>query len=270
MEIKKIIISLIFLLFLISLINIVVADTNSINSTNYTGNINKLKTDEIVEFEGKNVKVVRISSSSTVFDVGGEKQAIKIYEEKQIDGVKIYVDNIFYVEEPEDRFVEFYVSKLFDTQCGNNKCETGEDKKNCCEDCGCNSGYKCEDNYCELINKGECSGNNDCNDDNSTTLDSCTGTPKKCIHTYVMECKKNEDCDDNNNCTNDECISNTCYNKKIDNCKQEIQTEKENISENKSENKNLENKEVLSEKKQGFFGSILTFIKQKLFKLVNF
>ncbi|MCX6711603.1 MAG: hypothetical protein NT139_01010 [Candidatus Woesearchaeota archaeon] len=266
MEIKRLIFIIAFLLFLINIINIVHADTNETNSTNISISTNKLKIGDSSEFEGKIVKVIRISSGSAVFEVGGEKQAIKVYEEKQINGVKIYVDNIFYVEEPEDRFVEIYVSKLFSTQCGNGNCETGEDKKNCCKDCGCASGYKCDDNYCRLINTGECSDNKDCDDHNSTTLDLCTGTPKKCDHKIVTECKKNEDCNDNNNCTNDECISNTCYNKKIDNCKQEVQTEKENITGNKS----VENKEVLSEKKQGFFGSMLTFIKQKLFKLVNF
>lgn len=267
MEIKRLIFIIAFLLFLINIINIVHADTNETNSTNISISTNKLKLGDSSEFEGKIVKVVRINSGSVVFDVDSEKQAIKIKEEKQINGVKIYVNNIFYVEEPEDRFVEIYVSKLFSTQCGNGNCETGEDKQNCCNDCGCDIGYKCEDNYCRLVvPKGECAGNDDCDDSNSSTLDLCTGTPKKCIHSFVLECKKNEDCDDANNCTKDECTDNNCFNKKIDNCKQEIQTEKENISENKS----VENKEVLSEKKQGFFGSILTFIKQKLFKLVNF
>ncbi|MFH0936519.1 MAG: hypothetical protein V1815_02480 [Candidatus Woesearchaeota archaeon] len=252
MEIKKVIIYFVFLLFTIS---IIYASTNSTN---------KLKSGESAEFEGKTIKVVRITSSNVVFDVGGEKQAIKAYEEKQIDGVKIFVNEIFFVEEVEERFVNFDVFELFDYECGNGKCETGEIEK-CCKDCGCSSGYKCVDNYCELINTGECSGNDDCDDNNIATLDLCTGTPKKCIHTIVTECKNNQDCDDKNNCTKDECVSNSCYNKKIDNCKQEVDEIKE---ENKSI-ENLENKDNLNEEKPSFFKSILTFIKQKLFKLVN-
>jgi hypothetical protein len=254
MEIKKITIYIVFLLFLINIVN---ATTNSSN---------KLKINESTEFESKNIKIVKIGSSSAVFEVEGEKQAIKRDEDKQVDGVKIIVNNIFYVEEQEDRFVEFDVFELFNYECGNGKCEAGEEEK-CCKDCGCKSGYECVDNYCELINKGECSKDEDCDDKNSTTLDLCKGTPKKCVHIFVIECKKNEDCDDKNNCTKDECISSTCYNKKIDNCKEEI---KETKKEENIENKSLENKGILNEKKQGFFKSILTFIKQKLFKLVNF
>lgn len=268
MEIKRLILISAFLLFLINLINIVYADTNSTNSTNYTGSINKLKIGDSAEFEGKIVKVVRISSSSVVFEVDGEKQAVKAYEEKQVDGIRIYVDNIFYVEESEDRFVEFYIDELFDYECGNGKCETGEEEK-CCKDCSCKTGYKCVDNYCELINTGECSGNDDCDDNNITTFDLCTGTPKKCIHTFIIECKKNEDCDDHNECTKDECIDNTCFNKKIDGCKPENKTE---INENvgvKEGNKSSVIQVNLNEK-IGFFDRLLTFIKQKLFKLVNF
>jgi hypothetical protein len=33
--------------------------------------------------------------------------------------------------------------------CGNNKCETGETKENCCQDCGCDSGLYCTDNLCK-------------------------------------------------------------------------------------------------------------------------
>ncbi|MEM5872587.1 MAG: hypothetical protein QXD55_01885 [Candidatus Aenigmatarchaeota archaeon] len=33
--------------------------------------------------------------------------------------------------------------------CGNNKCESGETKENCCRDCGCDSGLYCESNICK-------------------------------------------------------------------------------------------------------------------------
>jgi hypothetical protein len=240
---------------------------NIVCATNINSS-NKLKINDSTGFEDKIIRVLKISSGVAVFEVDGEKQAIKLNEEKPVDGVKIIVNNIFYVEEKEDRFVEFDVFELFSYECGNGKCETGEEQK-CCKDCGCSIGYKCVDNYCELIKTGECSENNDCDDDNSTTLDLCTGTPKKCIHTIVIECNTNEDCNDDNNCTKDECIDNTCYNKKINNC--ELNKEEKNIQENKNvTNEETLNKQTNEKKQEGFFDRIFIFIKQKLFKLVNF
>lgn len=32
--------------------------------------------------------------------------------------------------------------------CGNNNCESGESSNNCCQDCGCSSGFTCQNNIC--------------------------------------------------------------------------------------------------------------------------
>jgi hypothetical protein len=35
--------------------------------------------------------------------------------------------------------------------CGNGVCEPGEDRRNCCRDCGYPQGYECKDNTCIKI-----------------------------------------------------------------------------------------------------------------------
>jgi len=40
-------------------------------------------------------------------------------------------------------------------ECGNGVCESGEDQLNCCLDCGCPEGYKCEMNKCIEISQKE-------------------------------------------------------------------------------------------------------------------
>lgn len=48
-------------------------------------------------------------------------------------------------------------------ECGNNKCEAGENQENCCTDCGCPTGDECKDNICTLI-PPECTPGWKCHD----------------------------------------------------------------------------------------------------------
>lgn len=76
----------------------------------------------------------------------------------------------------------------------------------------------------------ECQTNSDCNDNNPSTNDVCSGSPKRCSNTNIVscinednycppncdfaldtdcdECNSNQDCDDNNACTQDTCSGN--------------------------------------------------------------
>ena len=91
--------------------------------------------------------------------------------------------------------------------CGNGICEYGENSNNCCIDCGCDNGYKCENNTCievkPICGDGICSPNENCYD-----------CPKDC------KCKEGEYCSD----IDKKCIKPICGNGKcepfesFDNC----------------------------------------------------
>ncbi len=68
--------------------------------------------------------------------------------------------------------------------CGNNRCESGEMTTNCCNDCGCQSGYYCTDNVCKprcgdgIKTDGE-TADNCCQDAGCPSGESCQNN--KCI-----------------------------------------------------------------------------------------
>jgi hypothetical protein len=71
--------------------------------------------------------------------------------------------------------------------CGNNKCETGETKEACCQDCGCDSGLYCENNVC----KPRC-GDNVCaggENQNTCCLDCGCPTGFICQNSICVELK---------------------------------------------------------------------------------
>ncbi len=82
--------------------------------------------------------------------------------------------------------------------CGNNSCDSDEERMYCCKDCGCSainqSNYECMDNLCVNPEWNKCKIDADCNDDNSCTVDSCAGVPRSCKHDYINECASNDDC----------------------------------------------------------------------------
>lgn len=125
--------------------------------------------------------------------------------------------------------------------CGDRICQQNE--KNCCSDCGCKEGYSCVEEVCV---RNACASTDDCNDHNPCTTDTCTGTPKTCVHKDQDGCSieeecvqqtnsisinnvssfcnvKNEwekqradgaQCDEGYECLGEKCQSNTCYTEK--------------------------------------------------------
>ncbi|HII71441.1 TPA: hypothetical protein HA265_01670, partial [Candidatus Woesearchaeota archaeon] len=59
--------------------------------------------------------------------------------------------------------------------------------------CGCPADFICENNICIGAEKDECSGNADCDDDDVSTSDTCSGTPKKCEHAPITDCVSGDD-----------------------------------------------------------------------------
>jgi len=90
-------------------------------------------------------------------------------------------------------------------------------------ECDCDA--SCSNELC--ISRDQCSKDLDCNDNDETTLDTCEGSPKKCIYSEKpiakAQCTKNEDCNDDNECTQDNCEDGSCRFTEIPNCKKEVQ-----------------------------------------------
>lgn len=240
-----------------------------------------LKQGQVYEVSSKSVVVENIHSDVAKFNVDGIKNIIGIGEMKEINGVEILVESIFYVDQPEERTVNVVMSVAF--YCGDGTCDTdhNETKNNCCEDCGCNSGYTCQDEVCksaaqiqqeeqeeEEASADKCEKDSDCDDNDSLTEDICKsypGKPNKCLNIPPI-CKTDIECDDQNSCTLDKCVNNDCSYTDVSGCseEQEVKDEKEEEetvpeSENQSEESQTEMIEIVREEK-GFFSKIISFL----------
>lgn len=189
-----------------------------------------LKQGEIYETGKKELIVENIRSDKIKVNVDGVKNIVNIGEQKEINGVNILLESVFYTDELEDRTATVVISMAF--YCGDGTCDTeqNETKENCCEDCGCMPGYVCSDGVCkteaqikkeeeeeEEKSKDECEKDIDCDDNDSTTDDICIskpGKPNKCLH-MLQICQADSDCDDQNPCTVDRCVDHDCFNTKM-------------------------------------------------------
>ncbi|MDP2908667.1 MAG: hypothetical protein Q8N77_02575 [Nanoarchaeota archaeon] len=189
-----------------------------------------LRQGEAYSVGDKEIIVENIRPDKAVIGVGGVKSIISVGEQKEVNGIDILVEGVFYVDQPEERTVIVVMSVAF--YCGDGNCDTGqnETKENCCKDCGCNSGYVCSDNVCkseaqvkkeqeeeEEKNEDKCSSNADCDDNNPFTEDICkstAGKPKKCLNIPPI-CKTDLECDDQDPCTVDRCVNQDCFNTEV-------------------------------------------------------
>lgn len=238
-----------------------------------------LRQGEVYEISKKELIVKNIKSDKIVVNVDGVKNIIEIGEQKEVNGVNILVESVFYVDEPEERMAIVVISMAF--YCGDGNCDTSqnETKDNCCEDCGCYPGYVCSDGICKLEaqvekeieeeeakKKGECEKDSDCDDNDPNTEDACRSTPgkpNKCLHLPPI-CQTDLECDDQDPCTVDRCVNKDCFNTKVleyINClkkQEEIKIEEEKLEEVISEELSKETEEVV-EKEKGLFSKILNF-----------
>lgn len=190
-----------------------------------------LRQGEVYEISNKELVVDSIRADKIKVNVDGIKNIVLIGEQKEINGVAILVESVFYVDQPEERTVSVVLSITF--SCGDNNCDSdqGETKENCCEDCGCNIGFICSDDICkteaqvekeiqeeEEKSRDKCERDIDCNDNDPDTDDICKSTPGKpnmCLHMPPI-CKNDIECDDQDICTVDRCVNNDCFNAKVE------------------------------------------------------
>jgi len=238
---KKIIITFCILV----LLNFVLADTLSKGGQ--------------IEVGGKKVTIKGISKDAVVIDVDGVSKIVRANELETINGVKISVSEIFY-SDIEGSQAEVTAESLY--SCGDGNCNEGETSDNCCRDCGCKNELECNDNKCREKPVNKCNSAAECDDNDSSTKDICTGSPKECKHIGGKICEKNEDCDDENECTKDECKNFDCFNTEIENCvsnNTKIGINKMDITNNT--NASGENIEKIIEEKVSFFKKIINFFK---------
>lgn len=214
------------------------------------------KANEPVSLLGKIVKIKNIRPTSVIISVDNVSGIVSLGEEKIINDVKIKVDEIFFVDEVEGRYVR--INAISTYKCGDGICEKSENKENCCLDCGCDTSFNCEENVCVKKYEPECSKNEDCNDNNSLTGDICKRG--KCLHLSSVQCSNDSDCNDNNECTEDKCTNNECFNEKIIDCIKD----KEEVLEEKNITLNEEKIEKIKVKEKRIIDYIVEYIKRVL------
>ncbi len=188
-----------------------------------------LNVGESKEISGNTVKLKSIKSDKVVVTVNEESKIIETGKQETIGPLKIRLIEIFYITQSEGN-AKIEVTSLY--TCGDSKCEGTETKSNCCQDCGCQSGYDCEDNECLLHVEHQCNKDEECNDNNQDTSDRCTGYPRKCQNKGIAICDDNLDCDDNDKCTIDKCVNSDCRNERIEGCKTDESPKNKTTEEN--------------------------------------
>ena len=222
--------------------------------------------------EGKEVKIISIQESKILISVGEEKAILSLNEREIINGIEILLTEIVYIG---DETSSASIDTKLTYSCGDNICSESESSETCCKDCGCSGSQKCsEDNICIVP---ECLLDNECNDLNDLTDDSCLDyickhkeikcekdsecndydeeTEDICIKSKCQNlppvCRTDADCEDTNPCTLDQCIDKDCQYKQMENCAppketKEVKDEVIKFSE---------------DSKQGLFSKLFSWIK---------
>lgn len=217
-----------------------------------------------LEVSGKKITLKGISEDSVVVSVDGVSSIIKQSETKTVNGVKITVGEVFYSDVGGQ--ADIIAESLY--SCGDGNCDETETSDNCCNDCACKEGLECNNNKCREKPVNKCNSDAECNDNDTSTKDTCSGSPKECKHLGGKICEKNDDCDDENECTKDECKNFDCFNTKIDGCVSNVTIDKIDKNVSRAENKTSIEKEVdkFLNERESFMRRIINFFKKIFFK----
>ncbi len=153
---------------------------------------------ESFTLEGKTITVKEGGGGGNhiVVDVDGVEDALFFGDEKNVNGMFIKVNMIEYFSKYETRA---NLTLTVYTVCGDYICDADEDSTICCKDCNCTAHYYCGNkNICvlnesELINlTDECEIDEDCDDNNKCTTDSCGERNQVmiCLHEHIYGCGK--------------------------------------------------------------------------------
>ena len=188
----------IYLLFIILLIIPIV---NALNQTII------LEEDNTTILNGKSITILDIAAGNNILvQVDGQRDIVR-QQPKTINGVTIFVEDYL------ARSVLININIPF--VCGDGQCKDGENSQVCCKDCGCSASEECTNNQCIDPSLNQCNTNNDCDDNNKCTIDTCINAPRVCNHETIFTCTSNDGCcpvgctlqldnDCTNECTTDE------------------------------------------------------------------
>ena len=209
------------------------------------------------EFSGYKILLKNLKSDKAVISVNEESKIFEVNDENILGGLKAILKEITYIGDSEGS-VKIDVTSLY--VCGNAECNPTETQENCCKDCGCQTGYDCEENKCTVHLEHACDDDSDCDDSNPNTLDTCSGSPRKCNNISQLICSENSDCNDDNECTNDLCRNNDCFNEAIPNCAPSATEENPQEENNEIENNDTEVQEPeQAQTKVSFIKRIINF-----------
>lgn len=218
-----------------------------------------LNVGESKEISGNTIKLKNLKSDKAVITVNDQSKILELNDKEEISTLKVNLKEIFYISENEGH-VRVEVSALY--TCGDNKCDSLETQSSCCQDCGCQQGYDCENNECLVHVEHQCNSDSDCNDNNPNTSDRCVGRPRKCQNENISICEEDSDCNDNNNCTTDSCRNNDCFNERIEGCGSEIPEQQTDTDQEEAVEQFQENIQNLEEKELSFWRRIANFFKK--------
>src|SRR3989338_1659592 len=209
---------------------------------------------------GHTITLVNVGTNNIIVSVDGVKNIVSLDQKKTINGVEILPVEIVYAGFDTDTakmFISVEEELTFGGNCGNDICESSEDKSSCCADCGCESGYSCSNNKCE---KNECSSDEECysTPKDYCVSDKCLGKPKKCSHTPITEC-----------IVNDKCCPTNCYYPDDPDCSSaKLNPNQKTIATTSNITKMQENKTeanlstpIKETKKESFFAKIINWFK---------
>ncbi len=221
-------------LFLVLILILILQNVFAITETK-----EKLSVNSTATVGGKTLTLVRVTPDHIKVDVDGVDNNIANGGSAEINGMKVDVISLLYVDET---YTEVSLKLTVDYECGDANCSKGETSQSCCKDCGCTLG-QCINNKCATA---ECKEDKDCNSKDPCTLEKCSSgrcektniteckgndscCPAACSYTNDADCKKEEvfstpecnadtECNDNNSCTSDKCSSTKCLHETAKGC----------------------------------------------------
>ncbi len=145
---------------------------------------------ETVTVEGKTLTTLNANPDTKVkVSVDGVDGIIRgINRTMNVNEMWINMLNFTYVDS-ESFDVIFELTVQF--KCGDDFCNVSETSTSCCTDCGCEENLKCVNNICQ---EEKCTIDWDCDDNNTCTIDKCSGAPKSCSNVLISQCVGNDSC----------------------------------------------------------------------------
>jgi len=168
---------------------------------------------------GKTLTYTGSFQDSIYIEIDGESGVAELEKWSYLNGAYLYLNG----KSKANKFREASASLNFsiEFECGDGTCSINETTSTCCTDCGCDGTKECVTNRCYDDDLVQCIEDEDCNDNNTCTIDTCFGIPPQCSLSAVTECINDDGCCapncndvEDNDCFNPDCRSDSeCANR---------------------------------------------------------